>query len=119
MKHIGRDFQGWPVDAMTLEEILKDLGFKENKNSWSISKKAPILKAYPRILEDDGMGYGVNAEYVVEADRAIYDQEVETFDYETVDEPPHLKQVLKTETLPVFNIFREKPHGHKFLKENE
>ena len=118
MKHIGRDFQGWPVDAHTLEEILKDLGFKENKGSWSISKKSPLLKAYPRLLEDDGMGYGVNAEYITEADKEIYNQEIETFDYEAIGEPPHYKQVLKKETIPVFNFFRERPHGHKNLKDD-
>lgn len=115
MNHIGRDFQGWPIDAMTLEDILKHLGFTENEDSWSISKDAPILKAYPRILEDDGMGYGVNPEFITEADDDIYEDEARTFEYKPITEgqPFKYKKVYDTEKIQVFNIFRERVHPEK------
>lgn len=89
---IGYDFQGWPIKMMTLEEILKDLGFKENKGSWTISKKNPFLKAYPCLLEDDGMAYGVNPQYITEVGTEIHDDKI------------------NMEDVKIFNVFREPLH---------
>lgn len=61
-------FQGWPVYKMTLEEILPKLGFEETSHMghkyWQIRDDNPLLKAYPIIYHDDGMGYSPTTEYV-------------------------------------------------------
>ena len=64
---ISYDFQGWPNYKMTLREILKSLGANTNKGVIGFREKDPILDVYPKVLEDDGMGYGVNARYITEA----------------------------------------------------
>ena len=117
MIQIGTDSQGWPVNAMNLREILKRLGFKENKNSFSISKKNKLLDAYPCLLEDDGMGYGVNSEYVIEADVNVYETDVKVIDYEVTNDHPdfpklNVNKIVKDETISVFNIFRQ-PNENK------
>ena len=73
MIKIDTDFQGWPVEAHTLREVLLELGFESVDGKLQISEEAPILKAYPRLLEDDGMGYGINPEYIVCADNETYE----------------------------------------------
>lgn len=70
---ICTDFQGWPVYKMTVREILESLGLKKQYKEdgsllWAIEDSNPVLDIYPRTLEDDGMGYGVNKKYVVSAD---------------------------------------------------
>ena len=92
MKHITRDFQGWPVSIYTLREILLSLGFKENCKQIYLTKNKKnnmLLDAYPHLLEDDGMGYGINEEYVTEVNNDVYDTEI------------------VGEKINVFNIFRE------------
>lgn len=87
MKRISYDFQGWPMDALTLWEILEKLGFKKEGNKVVGEINEDLLNAYPRILRDDGMGYGVDSRYVCEVSKDIYDD-------------PNLN-------VPVFNIFRQ------------
>ena len=61
MKQIGTDFQGWPVNALTLREILHKLGFEEDSETITLVKgedSNKLLDSYPLTLEDDGMGYG-------------------------------------------------------------
>ena len=113
MIQIGTDSQGWPVNAMNLREILKRLGFKENKNSFSISKKNKLLDAYPCLLEDDGMGYGVNAEYITEVSDETWEKKILAVDYEVEEgkTPLDVKKVAKEETIKVFNIFRQLPEN--------
>ena len=112
MVQIGIDYGGWPVDALTLREILKNLGFKDDGDKVYIEKDNPILYAYPRLLEDDGAGYGVNAEYVTEADKEIYDVKIKTIDYEVGDDPKlDITTKTQTETINVFNLFRDVPHN--------
>ena len=114
MKHIKMDFQGWPVDMLTLEEILRFLGFKENKGSWTISKKNPLLKAYPRLFEDDGMAYGVNPQYITEVDTEIYDAKVNTIEFvPAADSPMGFKEIDVPTDIKVFNVFRESPKGER------
>jgi hypothetical protein len=84
------DFQGWPCSIMNLKEILLALGFEESDGKLSISVDDEILDAYPRILEDDGMGYGVDECYIVEVDNSVYDD------------------TIADEKVNVFNLFREK-----------
>lgn len=111
MIQIGTDFEGWPVNAMTLREILKRLGFKENKNTFSISKDNKLLDSYPYLLEDDGMAYGINAQYVIDAEGEPYEKTVKVIDYEVTNDKPdfpklNIKKIVKDENISIFNIFR-------------
>ena len=58
---IDYDFQGWPIRKMTVREILERLGVTDYK-----IENERILDLYPCLLEDDGMGYGVNTQYITE-----------------------------------------------------
>ena len=112
MIQIGTDFQGWPVNAMTLREILKQLGFKETEDSFSISKDSKLLDAYPYLLEDDGMGYGVKSEYIIETDKDVYEKNVKVIDYEITNNHPdfpklNIEKIVKDEAISVFNVFRQ------------
>lgn len=63
---ISYDFQGWPVYKMTLREILIEMGSLQENGLIGFKTDDPILDVYPKVLEDDGMGYGVNARYITE-----------------------------------------------------
>lgn len=67
-KLVGYDFQGWPIFKMTLKEVLLGLGGKEEDNKIIFDANDPSMKIFPSILEDDGMGYGVNKQCIVEAE---------------------------------------------------
>lgn len=76
MKRIGENFQGWPIKAMTLREIIDalDLTYTTDDGMEVLrSEKTDILNSYPVVLEDDGMGYGVNPRYVIETNDKFYD----------------------------------------------
>ena len=88
MKTISYDFQGWPMHAMTLWEILRELGFKKEDGKIVGEINEDFLNCYPRLLEDDGMGYGVNSEYICEVNP------------DNIYEDPDLH-------VPVFNIFHQ------------
>ena len=116
MKQIGTDFQGWPICAMNLGEILKRLGFVEDDKAISLQKNEKtekLLKSYPRLLTDDGMGYGVNPEYVTEVDTEIYDQKIKTIEEKVVSLPPfpQVDTIINEEEISVFNIFRDVPEN--------
>lgn len=87
MKQIGTDFQGWPINALTLREILHKLGFIENNPGEFIIGNLELLDSYPMTLEDDGMAYGIKPMLITEVDNEIYE-----------DEDSKLK---------VFNLFRD------------
>ena len=53
------DFQGWPEYKMNLREVLTALGGKVEDDTISFDLKDPLMDVYPRILVDDGLGYGV------------------------------------------------------------
>lgn len=57
---------GWPMFKMNIREIVEKIGFKLSDGKWQLEDSNPILDVYPRKLNDDGMGYGVNEENVVE-----------------------------------------------------
>ena len=117
MIQIGTDFQGWPVYAMTLREILERLGFEEDSKTITLIKSEEtnrLLDAYPYLLEDDGMGYGVMAEYVTEVSDTVLEKKILTVDYEVSDgggSIPDVKKVIKEKTINVFNLFREPPEN--------
>ena len=66
---IDYDFQGWPVYKMNIRSILKSLGFECEGGKWIIDDADPTLDIYPCILDDDGMGYGVNEKFITSVDR--------------------------------------------------
>ena len=59
------DFQGWPEYKMNLREVLMALGGKVEGDTISFNLKDPLMDIYPRILADDGMGYGVDENVIV------------------------------------------------------
>lgn len=77
MKQIGTEVMSdWPVNAYTLREILHDLGFKESREGEFVFTGNPeLLDSYPITLEDDGMGYGIKEQFIVESDSFIYTDE--------------------------------------------
>ena len=87
MKQIGTDFQGWPINALTLREILHKLGFIENSPGEFIIGNLELLDSYPMTLEDDGMAYGIKPMFITEVDNEIYEDD--------------------DSNLNVFNLFRD------------
>ncbi len=80
-KHIiSYDFQGWPITIMSLKDILLKLGFEENNGKISIDTNNEILNTYPRLLTDDGMGYGVFPANIVGADKVVYEYDITNID---------------------------------------
>ncbi len=64
---ISYDFQGWPNYKRNLREVLNMMGAVEENGMIGFKTNDDILDIYPLILEDDGMGYGVNERYITEA----------------------------------------------------
>lgn len=87
MKQIGIDFQGWPINALTLREILHKLGFIENTPGEFTIGNLELLDSYPMTLEDDGMAYGIKPMLITEVDNEIYEDD--------------------ESNLNVFNLFRD------------
>lgn len=58
---------GWPVLKQNLRSIIEALGGTLNQETgcWEI-KESEMLDIYPLLLEDDGMGYGVNEQYITD-----------------------------------------------------
>lgn len=119
-KTIGYDFQGWPVKMLTLREILEELGFTEKDGRFGIDNNDELLDAYPVTVEDDGMGYGIEPQYIVEADNLPYEKKVTTEEeYYKKNENgiTEIKTSYEIQTVNVFNLFRETPHNK--LEEDE
>ena len=66
---INYDYQGWPEFKMSIKDILERFGAVLNPetNKWEIENNEK-LNVFPTILEDDGMGYGVNPKYIIDID---------------------------------------------------
>lgn len=64
-KVINFDFQGWPIERMNLRDIIKAIGgvYNSDTKKWEIPDNS-LLDIFPKILEDDGMGYGVNEQWI-------------------------------------------------------
>lgn len=60
---VGYDAYGWPLYHLRVISLLRVLGISED-----IIKQIPenILASEIQTLEDDGMGYGVNKENIVD-----------------------------------------------------
>lgn len=96
---LGFDWQGWPIYAETLKEILVSLGFEDDGEKMFLKhnkENDALLESFPLLLTDDGMGYGVNEEFICESDNEIYDTEV------------------GNKKINVFNLFREKFISEKY-----
>lgn len=63
---INEDSQGWPVYKMCLREILESLGGKLIEDKIVFDNNSPLMDVYPILVKDDGMGYGVDEEYITE-----------------------------------------------------
>ena len=92
MKEFGReediidyDFQGWPVYKMNIRSILKSLGFECEGGKWIIDDADPTLDIYPCVLEDDGMGYGVNEQCITSVD--VFENDGQRYCNVFVDKP--------------------------------
>lgn len=60
---------------MTWKEILQTIGILNEEpecEEYKVNINNPILNAYPKVLEDDGMGYGVNPKFIVSSDYMVY-----------------------------------------------
>lgn len=66
---VNFDFQGYPEFKMSIKDIIEKLGAVYNKetNKWEIPNEE-WLDCFPMIVEDDGMGYGVNEQYIIDVD---------------------------------------------------
>ena len=109
MKPISLTFQGATVNALTVREILERmLGAKAEDGVIKIDATNPILDTYPRVLEDDGMGYGVNPKHITDVDTDTYDANIRVLDMpkevltlEEFDKRAHI-EVVKS-----FNVWAE------------
>ena len=61
-KIVGYDFQGWPLYPLRAISLLRAMGMSDD-----IIDQIPedILTSTITTLEDDGMGYGINEECIV------------------------------------------------------
>ena len=73
------DFQGWPEYKMNRREILLALGGQQDGNFIKFPSNTPLMDIYPRILVDDGMGYGVDENVIVSVDIDPQDEYINIF----------------------------------------
>lgn len=110
------DFQGWPVQPMTLREILLGLGFEEDSETITLIKNEEtnqLLDSYPRLLQDDGMGYGINKCYITEVDNTIFDEKIKGIKFGTKFDEVHKTE----ENITVFNMFYDNEASDEYLKD--
>lgn len=72
MVKIDEEVTGWPIYALTLREILKELGAVQVGKYGFIIRNKKLLDSYPVTLQDDGMGYGIRPKYITQCDPDIY-----------------------------------------------
>lgn len=65
---------GWPIYKLDFLTILKDLGACDDGEYIKFRKDNPLLKLCPCRLIDDGMGYGIEEQWITEVntDRETY-----------------------------------------------
>lgn len=68
-KVVNFDYQGWPEYKHTIKDLIIAFGgvYNEETKKWEIPDIGN-LNTVPRLLEDDGMGYGVNERYIIGVD---------------------------------------------------
>ena len=128
MIEVCEDFQGWPVKIKTLREILDQLGFKEKDGFYGLPNDSELLDAYPRLLRDDGMGYGVEERYLIEASSEIYDDDIDylkriendkiirLYGDKLITIPETIGYEKGKQQIKVFNMFREKTPTDEYIK---
>ena len=57
---------GWTFYKMNVREILEALGGNVKNNEMVFDISNPIIELYTITVIDDGMGYGVNEEFITE-----------------------------------------------------
>lgn len=76
---VSFDEYGWPNRKMDLKTILEAIGFGvyevNGERIFGIKTDSKILSVYPSILEDDGMGYGVNEKFIIEASSSVVEDD--------------------------------------------
>ena len=82
---IDFDFQGWALYKLNIRSILKNLGFECEGGKWVIDDADPTLDIYPSVLEDDGMGYGVNEQCITSVD--VFENDGKRYCNVFVDKP--------------------------------
>lgn len=65
---IGFDFQGWPVEKISFETIIEQLGGVYNEETGNYEIPKDELQVIPKVYTDDGMGYGAMGWYVTAID---------------------------------------------------
>ena len=69
---IGHEVMGgWPIFKRNVRYLLEQIGCKLNEETgnYEISKDDEILDIYPILFEDDGMGYGVHEQFIIDVNR--------------------------------------------------
>lgn len=89
---IGTDSQGWPLYKLNLRDILIQLGANIVNGRIGFDENNCILDIYPTRLIDDGMGYGVGEQYVVDAE--VFQCENEEPIIHIWTEPQHPKEEI-------------------------
>lgn len=85
---------------MTWKEILCAIGILNDENKreeYKISINNSILNAYPKVLEDDGMGYGVNPKFIVSSDYMTYKDDELNEEVSNIFVEPIDKNIVKNE----------------------
>lgn len=64
---INFDTQGWPLTQLNIRGIIEKIcTYDPDTQRYYIDADDKILNLFPRVLEDDGMGYGVNEKRIYE-----------------------------------------------------
>lgn len=93
---IGTDFEGWPIYKLNLRDILLQLGAKIVDGRIGFDENDKILNIFPVRYEDDGMGYGINEQFVTEVDHFyIEGDDVINIWTETSDSPEKIDSFIK------------------------
>ena len=110
MIQIGTDNEGWPVDALNVQNILLKLGFTYADGKLSIEQDAEILKAYPRLLEDDGIGYGIDNGFITEVEPEIYEKDIKVIDFIVGTDPKlNINKFVDDAKIKAFNLWIREP----------
>ena len=77
---------------MTLKEIMTELGAIDVNGFFGFHNDSPLLDVCPTLLEDDGMGYGVNDEYITCVNPPLEDGE-NIFWFRTKENKDRIKEI--------------------------
>lgn len=93
---ISVDFQGWPIYKLNLRDILLKLGAKIIDGRIGFDENDKILDIFPVKYEDDGMGYGINEQFITDVDH-FYTEEDDIINIwtETPESPEKIDSFIK------------------------